>query len=231
VVRAAGARRSRLAQGRGARRNTEASGHADAAFLAASTMVALGTADPSRATLYELHRVRGVVEPSVPLGRELGRCCRHKDDTVELASDGARRAAVHAVAPMTLAMRSRSSTQLGDDELPAPFAQVRARCATWLGGRCRPCNARVSSARDSMSSRRARPLLVAGDERAADARASDLVFRLARAMTFLWPGRAIGASRRPRAARVVMAIFREASMSEIAPTIRSRRRRRRRSPS
>ena len=40
-------------------RTTEAAGHADAAFLAASTMVALGTADEAMAELYELKRIRG----------------------------------------------------------------------------------------------------------------------------------------------------------------------------
>jgi hypothetical protein len=42
------------------------------------------------------------------------------------------------------------------------------------------------------------------------------VFRLARAMTFLWPGRAVGASRPGRVLKaVVMAVFREASGSQI----------------
>src|SRR5690606_3106338 len=49
--------------------NTAASGHADAAFLAASTMVALGTADEGLADLYENNRVRGLNMPTKPLGR------------------------------------------------------------------------------------------------------------------------------------------------------------------
>jgi hypothetical protein len=45
---------------------------------------------------------------------------------------------------------------------------------------------------------------------------ADLVFRLVRAMTFLWPGRAVGASRAGRVLRaVVLAIFREASLSDL----------------
>ncbi|MDQ3369372.1 MAG: hypothetical protein M3680_28435, partial [Myxococcota bacterium] len=44
----------------------------------------------------------------------------------------------------------------------------------------------------------------------------ELVFRLVRAMTFLWPGRAVGASRPGRVLRaVVMAVFREASGSTV----------------
>ncbi|MGH9885719.1 MAG: hypothetical protein ACREBE_09335, partial [bacterium] len=44
----------------------------------------------------------------------------------------------------------------------------------------------------------------------------DLVYRLVRAMTFLWPGRAVGGSRPGRALRaIVLAVFREASGSAI----------------
>ncbi|MEO7732729.1 MAG: hypothetical protein ABIY55_17295, partial [Kofleriaceae bacterium] len=44
----------------------------------------------------------------------------------------------------------------------------------------------------------------------------ELAYRLVRAMTFLWPGRAIGASRPGRVLRaIVLAVFREASGSAI----------------
>src|SRR4029078_947272 len=60
------------------------------------------------------------------------------------------------------------------------------------------------------------PVLAAGDEARTAPERADLVFRLARAMTFLWPGRAVGASRPGRVLKaVVMAIFREESGSTV----------------
>jgi len=60
------------------------------------------------------------------------------------------------------------------------------------------------------------PVLIAGDDALTAPERPDLVFRLARAMTFLWPGRAVGASRPGRVLRaVVLAVFREASGSAI----------------
>ena len=60
------------------------------------------------------------------------------------------------------------------------------------------------------------PVLVAGDDALLAPERPELVFRLVRAMTFLWPGRAVGASRPGRVLRaVVMAVFREASGSTV----------------
>jgi hypothetical protein len=60
------------------------------------------------------------------------------------------------------------------------------------------------------------PVLIAGDEALTAPERPELVYRLARAMTFLWPGRAVGASRPGRVLRaIVLAVFREASGSEI----------------
>jgi hypothetical protein len=60
------------------------------------------------------------------------------------------------------------------------------------------------------------PVLVAGDEALTAPERPELVFRLVRAMTFLWPGRAVGASRPGRVLKaVVMAIVREASGANV----------------
>src|SRR6185436_16087806 len=61
-------------------KRAEAAGHIDAAFLAASTMVALGTADPHMASVYDRQRVRGAVIPEHPLERDHWTMLRHKDD-------------------------------------------------------------------------------------------------------------------------------------------------------
>jgi hypothetical protein len=58
--------------------------------------------------------------------------------------------------------------------------------------------------------------LIAGDDALTAPERPELAFRLARAMTFLWPGRAVGGSRPGRVLRaIVLAVFREASGSEI----------------
>ncbi|MEO8703745.1 MAG: DUF4388 domain-containing protein, partial [Kofleriaceae bacterium] len=126
-------------------KTTEASGHADAAFLAASTMVALGTADPQMAGVYETQRVRAIVVPSKPLGRDQWALLRHKDDNLELGGLIELVApAVHVVAPMTLADSELDESQrITDLDLPASFLRLRARCAGLLGVEAAPVFPRV----------------------------------------------------------------------------------------
>jgi hypothetical protein len=60
------------------------------------------------------------------------------------------------------------------------------------------------------------PVLAAGDDALTAPERPELVFRLARAMTFLWPGRAVGASRPGRVLKaVVLAIVREAAGTDL----------------
>ncbi len=198
--------------------STHASGHADAAFLAASTMVALATADRSMAAMYEQHRVRGTNFPARPLGREHWALLRHKDDGVELGALMELVApAVQALAPMTLAESDlEAGNKLEDTDVPAAFGRVRAQIAELLGVAAAPVYARVELGTQIHVVAVATPVLVAGDEALTAPERPELVFRLARAMTFLWPGRAVGASRPGRVLRaVVMAIFREASGSAV----------------
>lgn len=200
-------------------RNVEVSGHADAAFLAASTMVALGTADGSMSSLYDARRVRtGVPEPRQALDRDQWAMLRHRDDTVELGALIELVApAVHALAPMLHADAELDASQLVPDaELPPAFAKLRARYATLLGVAAAPVYARVELGFQIHVVATDPPVLIAGDEALTAPERPELAFRLARAMTFLWPGRAVGASRPGRVLRaVVLAVFREASDSPI----------------
>ncbi|HWU91162.1 MAG TPA: DUF4388 domain-containing protein [Kofleriaceae bacterium] len=192
----------------------QASGHVDAAFLAASTMVALGTADPQMTAMYEAHRVRGLAVPMKPLGRDQWALLRHKQDTVELGALVELVApAVHAVAPMTLADSDLDPTQrIDDEELPPAFLHLRQRYATLLGVAVPAVYPRVELGAQIHVVAADPPVLIAGDEALTSAERPELVFALARAMTFLWPGRAVGGSRPGRVLRaVVMAVFREAS--------------------
>jgi len=195
---------------------TAASGHADAAFLAASTMVALGTADGSLGDLYEKNRIRGLSLPTKPLGRDQWALLRHKDDAVELGGLMELVApAVHALAPMTLAdSELEASMQLADADIPSTFARLMTRVADLLGVESAPVFPKVELGTQIHVIATHPPVLVAGDEALTAPERPELVFRLVRAMTFLWPGRAVGASRPGRVLRaVMMAIFREASGS------------------
>jgi len=199
-------------------KSAESHGHLDAAFLAASTMVALGTADPHMASLYEQRRVRGVVIPASTLGREHWAMLRHKDDAVELGAMMELVApAVHALAPMTLADSDLDSGMLVDElDMPAPFARLRQLCADVLGVPAAPVYARVELGTQIHVVAANPPVLIAGDEALTAPERPELVYRLVRAMTFLWPGRAVGGSRPGRVLRaIVLAVFREASGSEI----------------
>jgi len=198
--------------------NTAASGHADAAFLAASTMVALGTADATMAALYESHKVTGANLPQKPLGRDQWALLRHKDDNVELGGLMELVApAIHALAPMTLADSDLDpSMQLTEADIPPAFNKLRAKFAMLLGVQVPLVYPSVELGKQIHVVACDPPILVAGDDALTSPDRPELVFRMARAMTFLWPGRAVGASRPGRVLRaIVMAILREASGSTV----------------
>ncbi|HEY4059751.1 MAG TPA: hypothetical protein VGM39_24220, partial [Kofleriaceae bacterium] len=197
--------------------STAASGHADAAFLAASTMVAMGTADVMMAALYERHKVAGAKLPTKALTRDQWGLLRHRDDGVELGGLMEILApAVHKLAPMTLAESDLDPSMELKDDLPAPFAKLAGRVAQLLGVSVPAVFPRVELGKQIHVIAADPPVLVAGDDALTSPERPELVFRLARAMTFLWPGRAVGASRPGRVSKaLVMAIFREASGSDV----------------
>lgn len=197
---------------------TAETSHPDAAFLVAASRVGLGTADATMTRLYEAGRGRGSAAPVRPLDRAQWNLLRHPDDTLELGALLELAApAVHALSPMTRAdAELDDALQLSTADLPAPFARLRARCAAVLGVTPAPVFPRVELGAQIHVVATDPPVLVAGDEALTAPERPELVFRLARAMTFLWPGRAVGASRPGRILRaIVMAIFREASDSPI----------------
>ncbi len=198
--------------------STRASGHIDAAFLAASTMVALGTADPQMTAMYEARRVRGAAVPAKPLDREQWALLRHKQDSVELGGLIELLApAIHAVAPMTLADSDLDASQhVEDADLPVAFRRLRDVCATLLGVDVPAVYSRVELGSQIHVVAADPAVLMAGDDALTSPERPELVFSLVRAMTFLWPGRAVGASRQGRVLRaIVMAAFREASGTDV----------------
>jgi len=199
-------------------KRAQASGHVDAAFLAASTMVALGTADPHMAQVYDRQRVRGVAIAERPVERDDWTMLRHKDDRPELGAMMELVApAVHALAPMTLAdSEIDAGTLVTDEEMPGPFSRLRRVCADLLGVPLAPVYSRVELGTQIHVVAADPPVLIAGDDALTAPERPELVYRLVRAMTFLWPGRAVGGSRPGRVLRaIVLAVFREASGSAI----------------
>jgi len=143
---------------------------------------------------------------------------RHKDDAVELGAMVELVApAVHALAPMTLADSDLDAGMLVDElDMPAPFARLRQLCADVLGVPAAPVYARVELGTQIHVIAADPPVLIAGDEALTAPERPELIYRMARAMTFLWPGRAVGASRPGRVLRaIVLAVFREASGSAV----------------
>jgi hypothetical protein len=125
---------------------------------------------------------------------------------------------VHDLAPMTLADSDLDGGQLiAEGDLPAVFAKVRARLGELVGvGAIAPVYAKSELGYQIHVVACDPPVLAAGDEALTAPERPDLVFRMARAMTFLWPGRAVGASRPGRVLKaIVLAVVREAAGNEL----------------
>jgi len=194
--------------------STVAAGHADAAFLAAATMVALGTADDTMAALYDRNHVTGVRLPTKAIGSDEWTLLRHRDDTAELGALFELVApAIHMLAPMSLADAELDPSQLiAEAQLPAAFRRLRGQLAQLVGVAEAPVYSRVELGSQVHVMACDPPVLVAGDDALTAPERPELVFRLARALTFLWPGRAVGASRPGRVLRaVVLAVVRDAA--------------------
>jgi tetratricopeptide (TPR) repeat protein len=199
-------------------RSTQAAGHSDAAFLAAATMVALGTADEAMQAIYDEHRARSLVLPPSPLDRDQWALLRHRDDTTELGALLELLApAVHRVAPMTLADSELDASQrVPEGDLPQAFSWLRVQLGALLGVADAAVYARSELGTQIHVVASDPPVIVAGDDALTAPERPELAFRIARALTFLWPGRAVGSSRPGRVLKaVVLAIVREAAGTQV----------------
>jgi tetratricopeptide (TPR) repeat protein len=193
-------------------------GQPDAAYLVASAMVATGTADPASTDLYFQQRPKTVRRTTGMLDAESWGLLRHPDDTLDLGALIELLApAIHRVAPLELAeLDIEPGTLVDDKDLPQAFARLRSYFASILGVPPAPVYAKPDLGMTIHVGAIETPVLLAGDEALTAPERPELAFRLARAMTFLWPGRALGASRPARVLKaVVAAMFREASNADI----------------
>ena len=195
-------------------------GQGDAAFLVASAMVGLGTADGEGEQLYQRQRPRAVKRVAHALDAEQWALLRDPDDALDLgALIELLSPAIQRIAPVELAeLDVDPASRVEDKDMPAAFGRLRTYIAETFGVPLAPVYAKPDLGMAIHVAAVDIPVLIAGDDALTAPERPELAFRLARAMTFLWPGRALGASRPARVLKeVVIAMFREASGAEIKP--------------
>jgi len=180
-------------------------GRHDAAFLTASALVALHHDVGEAETLYNRHRPRFVVRAQRVLDGELWSLVRHGDDSPEIGALMELVApAIAALMPMTTEeLEIDDSMRLADRDLPDGFRRLRGYLATLLGIAEPSVYVRTDFGKMLHVGALTVPVLLAGDDALANPERAELAFRLARAMTFLWPGRAAGGSRPARVLKAV----------------------------
>ena len=108
--------------------------------------------------------------------------------------------------------------EIADGDLPSEFIKVRAYVAHTLGLQPPRVFVRPDFGRQIHVGAVDPPILLAGDDALASPERSELTFRLGRAMTYLWPGRAIGGSRPSKLLKAaVLAVFCEAVPAALQP--------------
>ncbi|MBK9036394.1 MAG: hypothetical protein IPL61_34960 [Myxococcales bacterium] len=189
-------------------------------YLDASVRVATGDASDADRILYDELRPRAVPRARTTLSRELWALLRHPSDEPDLGALAELLApAVHALHPISLDdLAVDPAARLADAELPPAFANLRGYIAELLGLPIAPVYAHPDFGPDVHVGASDELVLLAGDDALTAPDRATLAFRLARASTFLWPGRAVGASRPARTLRsLVMALFRESSGPDPTP--------------
>lgn len=183
-------------------------------FIAASLRVATGDDSEADRALYEERRPRALPRARTTMSRELWALLRHPHDEADIGALAELLApAVHVLHPVTLGdLAADPEARLADDALPAPFRGLRDYCAELLGVAAAPVYAHPDFGGDVHVGATAQLVLLAGDDALTAPDRPELGFRIARATTYLWPGRAVGASRPARVLRaLIMSLFREAT--------------------
>jgi CheY-like chemotaxis protein len=191
----------------------------DAAFLAASALVARGSADEEAERYYLQYRPRFVIRAQRQLDTQLWRDLRHPYDSLELGTLFALLApAIENTFPLLPEdLEVDATTAVAESELPESFVRVRAYVAHMLGVSIPRVFVRPDFGHQIHVGALDQPVLLAGDEALTSPERTELSFRLGRAMTYLLPGRALAASRPGRLLRsAVLAVF--ARLKPGAPT-------------
>lgn len=185
----------------------------DADFVALSIRIATGDEQADDRERYDELRPRALPRARTTMSRELWNLLRHPDDQADVGALAELVApAVHALHPVSLAeLAVDPAARVADAELPAAFGRLRAYTAELLGLEPAPVYAHPDFGADVHVGAADALVLLAGDEALAAPDRPELGFRLARATSYLWPGRAAGASRPARVMRALfLALFHEA---------------------
>ncbi len=175
----------------------------DAEFVAAALRIATGDDRSGDRELYEDLRPKTVPVATAPMTTALWNRLRHPLDEPDIGALAELIApAVHALHPITLTdLGVEAAARLGDELLPPAFAQLQRYVAGLLGVPRVLVYAHADYG-DEVHVGASTPLvMLAGDDALTAPDRADLGFRLARATTYLWPGRAVGGSRPARVLR------------------------------
>jgi len=189
----------------------------DTDFVTASLRVATGDDSEADRALYQERRPRTLPRARTTMSRELWELLRHPDDEADIGALAELLApAVHALHPVSLAdLAADPAARLADDALPVAFRSLRNYAAELLGLPAAPVYAHPDFGSDVHVGATDQLVLLAGDDALTAPDRAELGFRIARATTYLWPGRAAGASRPARVLRaLIMSLFRETSSAE-----------------
>lgn len=187
-----------------------AANHPDAAFLAASALVARGCADEEAEAFYLRHRPRFVIRAQRQLDAQLWEHLRHPYDSLALGTLFALIApAVERSFPLGPEDLDVDATMIvAEADLPEAFVRVRAYVAHMLGVPTPRVFVRPDFGHQIHVGALGPPVLLAGDEALTSPERTELSFRLGRAMTYLLPGRTIAGSRPARLLKTaVLAMF------------------------
>jgi hypothetical protein len=173
----------------------------DSALSVASVLTLRGIDDPRAADLMRRFQTRFLQR----IGRRVDAAVldklRHPDEDGDLAQVLAHVFSVHQV-PFTLGdLGVAESDRLADEAQPATFRRVLAYVAALLGVPAPPVYRRADFGAQAHVGAMAQPVLLVGPEALATERDLDklaLGFRLGRALSFLWPGRAMASALPPR---------------------------------
>src|SRR5690606_8721161 len=172
----------------------------DAAFAAASALVAVGAAPPAAQEMYQRYRPRFVVRAQRTFDDELWDEVRHPEDSAAIGHLFALlEPVIGQAAPIDLAdLEVNEGTRVDDEDLPPPFVRLRAYAAHMLGVAAPPVYSRPDFGHQIHVAAVSLPVLLVGDDALSSPERAELSFRLGRAMSYLRPGRTLAASQPAR---------------------------------
>lgn len=181
-------------------------GPSDADFIAASLRLATGDERPGDRELYDDLRPRTLPRATATMTPSLWNLLRHPLDEPDIGALAELIApAVHVLHPITLDdLAVDPAGRMTDDTLPPAFAQQQAYVAGLLGLPRVPVHAHPDFGDEVHVGACAHLTFLAGDDALTAPDRPELGYRIARATTYLWPGRAVGASRPARVLRSLL---------------------------